>query len=168
MKKSLLLGLALLACVAAGCKDKPKEVPKAVRAEAAQNASEGEFAMQIRDYARAETLFAKSVELDKMVPQYWIQLGAARKRQGNTSGARKAYEEARDICRAEIKRDKNASGFRFIEMEVCLLLGKPDEAKKLLETAKRDLPDDPTMRQFVESNALDRMSADPELKAVGL
>lgn len=167
MTKSTVLLLAALA-FAAGCgPGKPKEVSKAARAEAAQNASEAEFAAQIRDFARAETLLSRSVELDPEMAQYWMHLGAMRRRLNNVSGARKAYERARDLLETDYKRKKTPEPL-LVEVEVCVLLGKPADAKKVLEKAQRAHPDDPNVRAFIENDVLRKMTENADVKSIGL
>ena len=168
MKTWIVALLAVLALAVSGCKDKPKELPRAVLAEAAQNVSEAEFAMQIRDYARAEGLLAKAVELNPEEPRYWLQLGAARKRMSNTSGAKKAYEKARDVLKAEYRRDNKSPGPLFAEMEVCMLLGKPNDAKAVYDRMLKDHGDDPDVKNFVENHMLEKLLTDPNLKALSL
>jgi len=175
MKKwKVALGLTLvgLALVAAGCKGKekakPKEVSVAARAEAAQNFSEAEFATQIRDHARAEGLLAHAVELDPDVPNYWLQLGASRKKQGNVEGARKAYEHTRELLHQLYEQDKKSVAPLFAEMEICVLLGKPNDAKRLFDQALKEHPDDPEVKNFVNNKTLDAMLVAPSLKEMAL
>jgi Flp pilus assembly protein TadD len=157
MKRTLHVCLAALALAAAGCKDKP-----------AQNASEAEFAVQIRDFTRAEGLLAKAVELDSESPRLWIQLGTVRKRLDNKSGARKAYEKALSLLEAAYKRDPKEIAPLFGQMEVCVLLGKPDDAKKILEKARKTHADDLELKAFIAQNMLEAMIADPQVKAMAL
>lgn len=169
-----IIGLGLLAGGAetAGCKGKNKEKPKEIsvgaRAEAAQNFSEAEFATQIRDHARAEGLLARAVELDPAEPNYWIQLGASRKRLGNVAGARQAYEQARDLLQALSQRDRQSPRPLFAEMQVWVLLGKPDEAKRVYEKAVRDYGTDPLVKDFVQRKTFDTMLRAPALKDIAL
>ena len=101
MMKRLLLVLACsLAAVFAGCSKKTKEIPKSVRAEATNLASEGQFAMSIREYSRAQELFEKATKLHEDMPEYWVALGMARRKQDNKDGARKAYKEALSLFKA--------------------------------------------------------------------
>jgi len=124
--------------------------------------------VQIRDYARAEGLLAKAVELDSETPRLWIQLGTVRRRLDNKSGARKAYEKARELLVQIYKRDPKTIAPLFGQMEVCVLLGKPDDAKKLLEKARKDHPDSPELKAFVADNMLEAMIADPQIKAMSI
>lgn len=159
---------AAVAVLLGGCKDKPKEIPKVALAEAAQDVSEAEFALQIRDYARAENLLSKAVELNPEEPRYWLQLGAARKKLANTRGAKKAYERARDVLKAQYRRDKSSAGPLFAEMEVCVLLGKPGDAKSVYERVVKDHGNDPEVKNFVEGHMFDKLLEDPNLKAMAL
>lgn len=168
MRKWIVVGTAALALMAGGCKDKPKEVSVAARAEAAQHASEADFAVQVREYERAEGLFAKATELDAPEPRYWLQLGAVRKRLGNTSGARAAYEQARRVLQTAYKKDKKSPGPLFAQMEVCLLLGQPDEAKKVYDRLLHDHPDDRDVKNFAEKKMFEQLLVDQNLKAMGL
>ena len=167
MKRLFVSCLAAATLFAAGCKDKPKEVPVAARAEAAQHASEADFASQIRDFGRAKGLLEQSIKLDPDVARYWMQLGAVNKRMGNTSEARKAYEKARSIVQAEYKKEKQP-GLLLAEVELCILLGKPDDARKVLQTAQREHKDDREVRLFVEGKVLEGMLNSREVKEVGL
>ena len=44
------------------------------------------------------------------------------------------------------------------------LLGQADDARATLEQARRDLPNDRSLRRFAENRELDRMLADPDFK----
>ncbi len=166
MKKTVLILTAGLTLAAAGCKPKPKPITPAARAEAAQNASEGDFAVQIRDYPRAEGLFAKAVELDPESPRYWKQLGAIRVHTGDKKGARNAYEHALDLARKEyLRTNKQSIGAALGEVETHVLLGNTEEARKTLARLAKDHPDDLQVRAFVDNNILDHMLADETIKA---
>ena len=73
-----------------------KEITVLQRKEAANLASEAQFASTLRDYARAEGLYAKAAELCPDNGEYWVVLGVTRKRLKDNSGAKKAYENAVD------------------------------------------------------------------------
>ena len=168
MNKLIVISAVALALAVAGCKDKPKEVSPAAKAEAAQLASEAEFAMKIRDFARAETLLMKSTELDPGGASYWMQLGAASKLLNKPGEAKKAYELAREVIRAEYEKDTSNPAPLFAEVEICVLLGKPDEAREVIAKAQKNHKDDRDVAMFVEGKVLDQMLADPQIKSVGL
>lgn len=168
MKSLLMAALAALLLLGQGCKDKPKEVSTIARGQAAQDVSEAEFAMQIRDYTRAEGLLDKAVQLDPEIARYWLQLGAARKKLNNTSGAKKAYERARELLKAEYRRDKSSPAPLFAEIEVCILLGKPSDAKSVSEQMVKNHSEDIDVKNFVANHVLEKLLVDPNLKAMAL
>lgn len=166
----LALGVIVLAVAVSGCKgkEKAKEVSGSNRAQAEQNFSEAEFAIQIRDHARAEALLARAVELVPEDPNYWLHLGGARKRLGEIEGARKAYKKAQDLVHAAYERDKTAPDPLFAEMEILILLGKPEDARRVYDQAARDHKDDPGMKRFVENRMFDTLLTAPGLKELAL
>lgn len=157
----------VLACVAAlfasGCSKKPKEVPEVVKREAASLASEAQFAMQIREYSRAEELFQRALKLRDDVPEYWVSLGMARRRQDNLDGARKAYKEAlglhADLYKADHQPEQLAQ-----QAFVLALLGRTDDALKLLEKGLKDHPDSAVMKKMADPRGLPSTFKRPEFR----
>ena len=169
MKRQLISVVAATALlVVAGCKDKPREIPKATRAEAEHLASEAAFASQLRDPARAEELLAKAAKLIPEESGYWLGLGATRKRLGNTSGARSAYKEALAAEEKAYKRDVKNTGALMQQMYVLCLLGRADDARGLLEKGRSQHPDDRTLKNFFDAKGIDRLLSDPEFKEMAL
>ena len=167
MKTFTLVGVVALLAMA-GCKQKPQvgaQVSPEVRAQAAQFASDGEFSAQVRDYAAAEQSLLKALNLDPTIPRYWKELGVMRKHLGNTSGAREAYQKSYDLLEAARKKDSGSGGLVLGEVETLVLMGKTDEAKELLQKTIKDYPKDQTLQQMVQNNIVDRMAADPTIKA---
>lgn len=167
MKRLLIvLSCAVVLC-SAGCSKKPKEVPAAVKSEAASLASEAQFAMQIREYARAEELFQRALKLRDDVPEYWVSLGMARRKQDNLDGARKAYKEAlglhTDLYKADHQPEQLAQ-----QAFVLALLGKTDEAIKLLDKGLRDHPDSAVMKKMADPRGLPRTFQSADFKALAL
>jgi tetratricopeptide (TPR) repeat protein len=168
MKKRILLVLACAcACAGAllltGCSPEPKEYPKAVTAEAASLIGEAQFAMQIREFARAEELIQRALKLRDDMPEYWVSLGMARVRQDNASGARKAYEQGIKLHVARYKKDKQPSDL-MQQAFVTALLGKTDEALKLLEKGLKAHPDDEIVKKMASPRGLPRTFQTPEFK----
>ncbi len=165
------LPLLLLSCVllaAGGCKPKARDIAPLARKEAANYVSEAQFAMSLRDYARAEPLLAKAAKLCPDNGDYWVNLGAARIRQGNKSGAKSAYEEARSAYHDAYEIDAKESEAALQEVYVLALLGRVEDARKALGKAQRRFPDDRAIRGFAENGQLDRILADPTFKEVAL
>jgi tetratricopeptide (TPR) repeat protein len=161
--------VALGTCALAGCKDKPKaeakgEVSKIARAEAANLSSEADFALQMKDYPRAEKALSRAVELDPQVLVYWFNLGISRRKSGNVDGARTAYQKALRICEDQGSKNPKDGNIILARVRVLVLMNKADEARKFLEKARNDLPNDREIQSFWSSKAIDQMVADPQLK----
>lgn len=163
---------ALLTLVAAvffaGCEQKPVEVTRQMQTEVANLMSEVEFALQLRDFARAEPLLVKAVGIIPDAGDHWILLGTTRKQLQNTSGARDAYRQALAAFERAAKRAPDSGEPRLQQVYVYALLGQVDQARKQLERAAKDLPNDREVQEFVRANALDRILADPNFKAGAL
>lgn len=162
----LLVSVALL--VAAGCKPKARDIPPLQRKQAANLVSEAQFALTLRDYARAEPLFDQAVKLCPDNGDYWVSLGVARRRQGNKAGAQKAYEQARDAYHQAFRIDPKQTDAVLQEVYVLALLGRVDEARKTLARAQEKLPDSRPVRLFVESKQLDRLLEEAGFKEIAL
>ncbi len=165
----LVLGLVLLS----GCNKQPpattaKEATKAQRAEAALLLSEAEFAVQLRDHARAEPLLAKAVTIIHDNPDHWLMLGATRKRLGNTSGARAAYREALSLLEKDYKAAPDNIGLVLEQVHAHALLGQADKAKALLEKAGKANPNSRELQDFIKGNGLDRLLQEPGFKEIAL
>lgn len=167
MKRLLLILSCAAVLFSAGCSKKPKEVPAAVKAEAASLASEAQFAMQIREYARAEELFQRALKLRDDVPEYWVSLGMARRKQDNVDGARKAYKEALELHTDLYKADHQPEQLAQ-QAFVLALLGKTDEAIKLLDKGLRDHPDSAVMKKMADPRGLPRTFQSADFKALAL
>ncbi|HEY9250492.1 MAG TPA: tetratricopeptide repeat protein [Rariglobus sp.] len=159
---SLILACAVL-WVATGCSPKKKEVPEAVKAEAGMYYSEAEFAMQIREFARAEELIQRAIKLNDDVPEYWVRLGMVRRKQENKDGARKAYKQALELHSAHYKKTKEPKELAQ-QAFVLALLGRTDEALKLLEKGLKDHPDSPEMKKLADPRGFPRTFQNPQFK----
>lgn len=169
MKRQLMSVLVATAFFAfAGCKDKPREIPKITRAEAENLASEAAFATQVRDHTRAEALLVKATKLIPEESGYWLALGATRKRLGNASGARSAYKEALAAEEKAYQRDGTDTDALMQQIYALCLLGRADDARKLLDKARSQHPDNRAIKNFADSRGIDRMLADPGFKELAL
>lgn len=166
MKQLLPLLLALVLVSSVGCK--PKEIPAVQRKEAAHAASEAEFALTLHDYARAEPLFEKAAKLSPDIGEYWINLGVTRRRLGNKSGAKTAYEKAAEAFADTFKADATKTDAALQQVYSLALLGKTDEARKVLEKARKKLPDNRQLRAFEEAKQLDHLLEDATFKEIAL
>jgi tetratricopeptide (TPR) repeat protein len=162
----ILAGASLL--LATGCKPKPKPITSLERKEAASLASEARFAITIRDYARAEGLFAQAAQLCPDTADFWINLGMTRRRLKNSAGAKTAYQSALAAFREASAKQPTEAGPMLRQVYVLALLGQPSEAKALLEQVNKKFGDDPGVRAFVDGRQLDHMLADPVFKEIAL
>lgn len=168
MKRVVTVFIAVAFLGAAGCKPKPADIPPLSRKQAASLVSEAQFAMSLRDYARAEPLFEEAAKLCPDDGEYWLGLGVVRRRQGNTSGAKTAYEKARSAFHDVYELDAARTDALLEELHVLALLGRADVATATLEKARKKNPADTRLRVFDENKQLERMLAEPAFKELAL
>jgi tetratricopeptide (TPR) repeat protein len=176
MKPALIYTLAASCLLLAACNKKPadkaaagqpKDVPKLVAAEAANLASDASFALQIRDYARAEKSLASAVELRPDIPDWWLSLGSARKRQGKIGDARSAYKKALALYEKRYAATADVANLQQ-QLIMLVLLGREDEARKLLERSRQKQPDQPVLKGLSEGKIVDQLLRDPNIQQLKL
>jgi Flp pilus assembly protein TadD len=151
--------LALCAC-------RHKEITKLERDEAANAASEADFAVTVKEWSRAEGLFARAAALCPDTGDYWLNLGLVRMRLGNRDGARTAYKSALGAYKDAADLDPANSKAVIRRIYVLVVLGRADEARSVLDKARAKTPADRLLRSFSENDGLSKMIADPGLKSV--
>lgn len=166
MKLNSLCMAVVALVLAAGCK--PKVIPELQRKQAANFVSEAQFALTLRDYARAEPLLAKATELCPDVGETWLNLGVTRRKLGDKSGAKKAFEGARAAYQDLYEQDPKQTDALLQEVYALALLGREADARKVLEKALKKDPENRALRGFSESKQLDRLLADPGFKEIAL
>jgi len=166
MRRLPFILLLLTAALTAGCGR--KEIPTLQRKEAANLVSEAQFALTLRDYARAEPLLAKAVALCPDTPEYWQSLGAVRRRLSNRAGAKDAYEQMLKAARAQYKADAKKTDALLLQVYALALLGRTDDARAALAKALKAHPDDRTLGAFADGKQFDRILADPTFKELAL
>lgn len=159
LRPALALAAAL---VLAGCRQ--RAVTPLERDEAANDVSEANFALTLKDWVRAEGLYAKATELCPDEGDAWVSLGVVRMRLHNPAGARSAYKSALSAYKDNLKAAPANTSYVVREAYVLILLGRMDEARSCVEKARSKYPDDRRLRVFVESKGLEKMMADPGLK----
>ena len=167
MKRVFVLLICAGLALGAGCSKKNKEVPSGIKAEAASLVSEAQFAMQIREFSRAEELMQRALKLREDMPEYWVTLGMARRRQNNRDGARKAYKTALELHTARYK-DAHLPEELAQQAFVLALLGRGDEALALLNQGLKDHPNNPVMQKMADPRGLPRTFKTEEFKALAL
>ena len=149
MKLSFFPVLCAAVLLAAGCgKSKPKEVSSLARKEAANLLSEAQFAVQLKDLARAEPLVAKAAALCPDNGNYWLSLGTIHHELGRRDAARADYESAVRAFAAAYQASPKAPEPLVDRVVVLLALGRPGEARPLLERARRDHATHPRVREL--------------------
>ena len=165
LTRIFLMAATILALVS-GCSAKKKEITTLQRKEAANLVSEAQFALTLRDYARAEGLLAKAAELCPDTGEYWMNLGSARMRLGQRDAAKKAYQSGLAAYEQEAAQNKADPQPALQQVTALALLGRVDDARALLEKIPSQFPDNRTIRAAVDNKMLDRMLADPKFKEV--
>ena len=159
-----LVAAGFLVCGLTGCGAKKSKITDLQRKEAAHLASEADFAINLRDWPRAEGLLTKAVKVCPDTGNYWLSLGTARIRAGNKSGAKEAYQGALKAFADEAGADKNDPEPWLRQAYVLALLGKTEDGRALLEKAAKKFPSDRSVRSFVENKQFDKLIAQPDFK----
>lgn len=164
----VLASLFLTGCGKKSATSSGEEPTKAQRSEAAMLISEAEFAVQLRDHARAEPLLAKAVTLVGDNPDHWVMLGSTRLRLGNIDGARQAYREALAVVEREYKKNPDNPGLVLEQVHAHALLGQVDKARAVLEKGGKAHPTSQELQNFIKANALDQLMKEPAFKQMAL
>jgi tetratricopeptide (TPR) repeat protein len=168
MKRFMLVLWGVAALSATGCGRRSKEITSLQRKEAASLASEAEFAVTLRDLPRAEILLTKVAALCPDTGEYWVGLGSLRMRLGDRDGAKSAYQSALRAYQDAAKGEKADGAQVLQQIHALALLGRVDEARKLLEKSEKKFPNDRLIRDFIQERQLDQMLADPTFKGMSL
>ena len=164
----IALALAAAAPLAfTGCGSK-KKITELQRKEAAHLVSEAEFALTLRDWARAEGLLAKAVQICPDTGAYWLSLGTTRMRLGQRGPAKDAYQTALEAFADEAATNRSDPDPWLRQAYVLALLGRVDDGRALLDKAAKQFPQDRNVRGFIEGKQLDRLIEQPDFKQVAL
>lgn len=168
--KHLQIGFVVVGAIGiglcSGCAPR-KQLTEHDRKEAAHMISEAQFALNMREWARAEGLLAKAVTL---TPQgdYWLSLGGARMHLNNRSGAKDAYQSALKAYEFEAARQNRIPEPWIKQAFVLGLLGRKDDGRAMIEKAAKVFPDDPKIRALRDPKEFERMFAAQSVKDVSL
>lgn len=163
--KRIALCFFVIVAVLAGC-GKPKVTPLQ-RKQAANLASEAHFATNLHDWARAEKLYAQATEITPDDGDLWLQLGIVRRQQNNSGGAKKAYQEAADAYATAYEERPDDPGLLLQQAYALGLLGRRDDAKKVLAKARKNHPNSADVRNITDE-AFERMMDAPQTKTIAL
>ncbi|HEX2853159.1 MAG TPA: tetratricopeptide repeat protein [Opitutaceae bacterium] len=167
MKRIFILFIAL-GFLLGGCGRRAKEITSLQRKEAETLASEADFAMTLRDLPRTESLLTKVVALCPDNGEYWVNLGAVRMRLGEREKAKTAYQSALAAYKDAAKLEPLNTERILQQVYILALLGRVDEARKLVEQTQKKFPEDRFVREFVQEKQFDRMLAERNFKEVSL
>lgn len=164
---SRLLSLVLVSTVLlAGCGRKA-EITPLQRKQAAALVSEAEFALTIRDFARAEKLLVEATELVSDNGSYWVMLGNLAKHNSHLDVAKQAYTAGAKAFAAAYKAEPTSGKLLMRQMYCEALLGHHDQAKKVLKEARAKHLAEPEIKAFDDA-AYDRMLANPNFNELAL
>lgn len=161
--------LALWIAGLSGCGENPAEQSRRAR-EAELLAAEAAFAINLRDWARAEQTLARATELDPGRADLWLSLGSTRIRASRKTEAREAYlkalrcfEQAGDAAAA-----KSDPGPTLEQIRTLALLGRIPEARSLAAELPRRFASHPRVRAFSESGGVDQLVQEPAFREIAL
>jgi cytochrome c-type biogenesis protein CcmH/NrfG len=147
-----------------GCRE--REITSTERTQAAADVSEAEFAVTIKEYDRAEGLYAAAAKLAPDTGNIWVNLAVVRMRLHRSSDARDAYKSALTAYRQAFKHDPSDTTPVLREAYVLTILGKGDDARSLINDMRSKYPNDRTLQAFIDQKGIERMERDPGLKEI--
>jgi Flp pilus assembly protein TadD len=159
------LALALtVALVLSGCHR--REPTSLERKEAANIVSEAEFAVTMKDWPRAEGLYVKASDLCPDDGDTWVNLGVVLMHEHKNGPARDAYKSSLSAYKEASKLAPTDPIPVIRRAYVLVVLGRPDDARSLVNEAAEKMPNDRRLRGFIESKGIDRLITDPEIKDI--
>jgi tetratricopeptide (TPR) repeat protein len=153
----------------AGCgRSDPKDA-ELRRKQAEHLLAEADFAVNLREWTRAEGLLLKAADVAPDEAEIWVSLGAARVLRGDKGLARTAYEKALSLYAGAASEKAGAPAEPWLrQIHILALLGREKDARSLLEKAGRRLDGNREVKAFIDGRELDRLLADPAFAKVRL
>ena len=167
MRMGVIFCGALLFAATSGCGAKRKVPTERERKEAALYASEGQFALNMKQWPRAEENYLKAAQASPE-GNYYLSLGLARLRQNKRSEAKAAYEEAVRAFADDAVRAPDFSEAWLRQAFVLAALGRMDESRAVIAGAAKKFPHDAKVRALADPKAFEQMIAAPNFKEVAL
>ena len=124
--------------------------------------AQAQSAMQANDFSKAEELMQQALKLREDMPEYWVAIGMARRRQENKDGARDAYQKALTLLENRNKNEKDIGQKAW----VMALLGKTDEAVQFLNKSLKDHPDSTYLQKMADPRGLPRTFQSEDFKSL--
>ena len=164
----VFIGSLLSLLAVTGCKPKSASITSLQRKEAASLISEAEFALTIRELARAEKLLTQASALEFDNGKTWISLGMIRVRLGRKPAAKAAYESALHAYEEAYALEPKSAQLYLQQVYLLALLGRMPEARSVLAQIQKKHGADPEVRSFVQSRQVDTMAQSPQFKEIAL
>jgi tetratricopeptide (TPR) repeat protein len=162
-------GILVIAVILSGCGGGDRKGADLRRKEADHLLAEADFAVNLREWTRAEGLLLKAAELVPDDGEIWVSLGAARVLRGDKRQARAAYEKALSVYSGAASEKSGAPAGPWLrQVHVLVLLGREKDARTLLEKAGRRLDGNREVKDFIANRGVDALLADPALAKVRL
>jgi Flp pilus assembly protein TadD len=162
-------GFVLVAAALSGCGGGDGKTAELRRKEADHLVAEADFAVNLREWTRAEGLLLKAAELAPEDGEIWINLGAARALRGDKPQARTAYERALSLLAGAASEKSGAPAEPWLrQVYVLVLLGREKDARTLLEKAGRRLEGNREVKDFIANRGIDLLLKDPALARLRL
>ena len=167
--KPAAVGILAAAFTLSGCGGGDRKGAELRRKEADHLVAEADFAVNLREWTRAEGLLVKAAELVPDDGEIWIGLGSARALRGDKAQARAAYEKALSVYSGAASEKAGAPAEPWLrQVYVLVLLGREKDARSLLEKAGRRLDGNREVKDFIANRGVDALLADPALRKVRL
>ena len=154
------IALIIVSFVAA-CGAKKKEVTREDRIQAGKAAGEASYANFRGDFAAAERALVRAVELDPFNADNWFDLGIARIRIKDKSGAKAAFKEVLSVCKDNAAKDPNNVAWLVKQIRPMVLLNRVSDARALQEKILKQFPNDRQVGVFADAKAIDKLLEDP-------
>lgn len=168
-RSASILAAAAALLTGAGCGKSDTKDAELRRKQAQHLLAEADFAVNLREWTRAESLLLKATEVAPDEAEIWVSLGAARVLRGDKVQARTAYEKALSLYAGVASEKSGASAEPWLrQVHILALLGREKDARVLLEKAGRRLDGNREVKAFIDARELDRLMADPAFAKVRL
>lgn len=164
---SLIATLGALALFSTGCSPAQKTLSERDMKEAKALSSEAQFAMNLREWPRAEKLLLDAIKISPEAV-FYHNLGSTRMRMGNRSGAKEAYQSAIDACDRMVAANPKNTDAMLKKVQLLALVGRVGDARELAKKIEKDFSVDPAVRAFIDGKALDNLVASPTFKEISL
>ena len=162
----VLVGICALT-LGAGCKPQRKVITDHDRRAAAHLVSEAQFALSVREWARAEGLLGQAVAIAPEGDTF-LTLGAARLKLGNRAGAKDAYESAVRAYADQAALEPTQSGPWMKQAYALALLGRKDDCRALLARGAKQFPNDARLRALQDPRQFELMISTPSFRDMAL